>query len=61
MKPRKGQASETLNDRDEIVVMGLLLMGFQQKRIAALFDCNQGRIAEISTKVNRAAARKKGV
>lgn len=31
--------------------MTLLQLGFQQKRIAALFDVNQGRISEIAAKM----------
>lgn len=42
------QKSDTLSAEDVAVVKTLLYMGFQQKRIAALFDVNQGRIAEIN-------------
>lgn len=44
------QNSSAPNDDLEIALVRLLIrVGFQHKRIAALFDCNQGRIAEIST------------
>lgn len=41
--------SEAPNDNLEVALTKLLIdVGFQHKRIAALFDCNQGRVAEIS-------------
>lgn len=44
------QMSESPTGDLEIAIVKLLLdIGFQHKRIAALFDCNQGRIAEIAT------------
>lgn len=44
------QKSEAPGDDPEIALVKLLVdVGFQHKRIAALFDCNQGRIAEIAT------------
>ncbi len=43
------QRSEAPTAPLEVAITKLLLdVGFTQKRIAALFDCNQGRIAEIS-------------
>lgn len=45
----KSQRSENPSGELEIAIVKLLIaVGFQHKRIAALFDCNQGRIAEIS-------------
>lgn len=42
------QKSEAPTDAAEIAIVKMLSdAGFQHKRIAALFDCNQGRIAEI--------------
>lgn len=47
---QKSQISNAPDDDLEIALVRLLIrVGFQHKRIAALFDCNQGRIAEIST------------
>lgn len=43
------QASDTLSEKDVRVIKSLLKLGFQHKRIASLFDCNQGRIAEINS------------
>lgn len=44
------QRSEAPAGDLEIAVVKLLVdIGFQHKRVAALFDCNQGRIAEIAT------------
>lgn len=45
---RPEEASASLTAGDASVIKLLLRLGFMQKRIAALFDCNQGRIAEIS-------------
>lgn len=46
----KSQRSDAPNGDLEIaIVKHLVDVGFQHKRIAALFDCNQGRIAEIAT------------
>jgi hypothetical protein len=36
--------SDTLTLDDKQVIRVLTDLGFPQKRIAALFDCNQGRI-----------------
>ncbi|MCH4543159.1 hypothetical protein [Ochrobactrum sp. A-1] len=45
----RSQHSEAPTAALEVAITKLLLdIGFTQKRIAALFDCNQGRIAEIS-------------
>ena len=41
--------SRTLTETDASVIRMLCELGFQQKRIAALYDVNQGRIAEIAT------------
>lgn len=41
------QKSDKLSPSDAAIVVLLASMGFQHKRIAALFDVNQGRIAEI--------------
>ena len=49
MSVRRGQASEQLTTRDVAVIKSLLIEGYQHKRIAALMDCNQGRISEINT------------
>lgn len=43
------QRSDKLTEKDAVVVKMLLRLGFQHKRIAALFDCNQGRISEINS------------
>ena len=40
------QASDPLTDGDKAIVRRLSSEGFHQKRIAALFDCNQGRIRD---------------
>jgi DNA-directed RNA polymerase specialized sigma24 family protein len=40
----EGQKSEPLSFSDRSIVQLLAREGFHQKRIAALFDCNQGRI-----------------
>lgn len=46
----ESQKSETPSGILEVAIVRLLIdVGFQHKRIAALFDCNQGRIAEIAT------------
>lgn len=46
----ESQKSDAPNGDLEIaIVKHLVDVGFQHKRIAALFDCNQGRIAEIAT------------
>ena len=50
----KSQRSDAIDHDIEIAITRLLLdVGFHHKRIAALFDCNQGRIAEIATGQNR--------
>lgn len=43
------QTSETLTADDAATIKLLLKLGHQHKRIAALYDCNQGRISEIAT------------
>ena len=43
------QNSDTLRQEDVSVIKLLLHLGFQHKRIAALFDVNQGRISEINS------------
>lgn len=43
------QDSDPLTHADIGIVKLLLMEGFQQKRIAALFDVNQGRISEINS------------
>lgn len=49
----RSQRSDGLSDAIEIAIAKLLIdVGFQHKRVAALFDCNQGRIAEIATGQN---------
>lgn len=46
----ESQKSDAPTGALEIAIVKLLVdVGFQHKRIAALFDCNQGRIAEIAT------------
>lgn len=42
------QASDRLSAEDAALIKLLLQLGHAQKRIAALFDCNQGRISEIN-------------
>lgn len=46
---KTSQSSRALDSTDAAVVKLLMELGFQHKRIAALFDVNQGRIAEIGT------------
>lgn len=41
--------AEPLSERDRAVVLLLYAMGYQQRRIAAFFDVNQGRISEAVT------------
>ena len=49
----ESQKSDGFNHAIEIALVKLLLRaGFQHKRIASLFDCNQGRIAEVATGAN---------
>lgn len=43
----EAQASYSLQPHDVPIIIGLTRLGFHQKRIAALFDVNQGRIAEV--------------
>lgn len=43
------QNSDYLSEDDVAIVKLLLLQGFQHKRIASLFDVNQGRISEINS------------
>lgn len=43
------QNSDTLTENDGKIIRYLLGKGFQTKRIAALFDVNQGRISEINS------------
>jgi predicted XRE-type DNA-binding protein len=43
------QDSDTLTKKDAAIIRVLLSNGFQTKRIAALFDVNQGRISEINS------------
>ena len=46
----RDQASQPLTDEDAHLIRFLhFVMGFQHKRIAALYDVNQGRISEICT------------
>ena len=40
------QDSIKLTDADRAIIIHLAALGFQYKRIAALFDVNMGRIAE---------------
>ena len=41
--------SDAIDHDIEIAITKLLIdVGFHQKRIASLFDCSQGRVAEIS-------------
>lgn len=42
------QASTTPSSELEVAIVCFLSQsGFQHKRIAALFDCNQGRVSEV--------------
>ena len=50
---RKGQDSETLTEADAVIVRMLNGFGFHNKRIAALFDVNQGRISEVVNTENK--------
>ena len=43
---REGQQSEPLSRADKLLIYDLVSRDFQHKRIAALFDVNQGRITE---------------
>lgn len=43
------QRSDNIDARAAATIKLLLALGHQHKRIAALFDCNQGRISEIAT------------
>jgi predicted XRE-type DNA-binding protein len=45
---RAGQESETLTQNDVAIIRTLKMLGFHNKRIAALFDVNQGRISEVT-------------
>lgn len=47
------QKSHTLEHADRSIIIYLLRLGFHEKRIAALFDVNQGRIAEVSREAKR--------
>jgi hypothetical protein len=47
------QISHSLTPADKVVIRYLLKKNFQQKRIAALFDVNQGRIAEVHKAMER--------
>lgn len=48
-KDKPSQAGEVLDEDDAAMIKALLALEFQQRRIAALFDVNQGRISEIAT------------
>lgn len=51
---RAGQESETLEAPDKLLIYELVKRaGFQHKRVAALFDVNQGRIAEAVAEVEK--------
>ena len=43
----RAQESLPMGESDKAIAILLVSLGFQHKRIAALFDVNQGRIAEI--------------
>ena len=45
----RNQRSKSLTPADGALILHLIHLGFQHKRIAALFDVNQGRISEIAT------------
>lgn len=47
VRRRVQQKSFALTEDDKVVVQYLRNCGFHNKRIAALFDVNQGRISEI--------------
>jgi len=47
------QKSHPLTAADKKVIRYLLARHFQQKRIAALFDVNQGRVAEVHKAMER--------
>lgn len=47
--PDKRQVSDKLTEKDAATIKTLLVLGHQQKRIASLFDVNQGRISEIAS------------
>ncbi len=46
--------SHTLTSNDKALALDLSKRGFPHKRIAALFDVNQGRIAEVTKPFNAA-------
>ncbi len=46
------QRSKKLTAGDAALILHLVHLGFQHKRIAGLFDVNQGRIAEIVGRAN---------
>lgn len=50
---RRGQESETLSAADKLTVYELVTRGFHHKRVAALFDVNQGRIPEAVAEVEK--------
>ena len=43
------RTSKTLTEKDAAIIKGMRLRGDANHRIAAWFDVNQGRIAEINT------------
>ena len=45
--------SHTLTTSDKALVLDLTKRGFPHKRLAALFDVNQGRIAEVTKPFNK--------
>lgn len=54
-KRNESQKSHNPESETEIAIVKMLCdAGFHHKRIAALFDCNQGRIAEINKGQNGA-------
>ncbi len=50
----RDQRSKKLSPADAALIIHLIHLGFQHKRIAALFDVNQGRISEIATSAKMA-------
>lgn len=51
---REGQESVTLTRGDKVLIFTLVTQyKFQHKRVAALFDCNQGRIAEAIAEIEK--------
>ena len=51
------QRSKRLTAAVAALIVHLVHLGFQHKRVAGLFDVNQGRIAEVISRANLPRAR----